>query len=133
MKKIVLGLAMLLVASLLVSSATASGPLVVEEGFSCGVLDANGNVVTTTNSFFVWYASGRTYLHCEATVANDTGDRVVFNGGNTELLCSVPISGLTDTWHNTIGRNGTSQLTCKGFAHPNGNVDTASSSTAGLG
>jgi len=133
-KKIVLGLAMLLVATALVGNATATGPLAVEKGFACGVLDANGNVVVTTNSFFAWYASGRTYLHCEASVSNTTGKRITFNYDNTGLLCGIPVSGATDVWHNTIGNNGSSQLTCKGFAHPNGDdVDSASIASAGMG
>jgi hypothetical protein len=132
MKKAVLGLVTLLSIVLIASTATATGPIASSEGFACGILDADGNTVLASSSFDVWYASGKTYLRCEGTVPNDTGSRITYDFDNTGLECVIAYSGATTNWKNTIGYNGSSQLTCVGFADPSV-ARASSSSMSGLG
>jgi hypothetical protein len=132
MRKVVLALVALLATGVIASTATATGPIASNEGFVCGILDADGNVVLASSSFDVWYASGKTYLRCEGTVTNDTGNRITYNFANTGLECDIAYSGPTTNWTNTIGRNGSSQLTCIGFADPSA-ASASSSSSSGLG
>lgn len=132
MKKLVLGLVTLLAVGIVATTASATGPIASDSEFACGVLDADGNGVVTYDSFSVWYASGKTYLRCEAWVTNDTGSRITYNYDNTGFLCFISYSGFTANWTNTIGRNGSSQLTCVGHADPAA-VNAAASGTSGVG
>ncbi len=124
MKRIVLMLATVLAAGVAASSASATGPLLVQEGVLCGVFNADGNIVLTTDSELIWYASGKVALRCEADTVNNSGSRVVFSG----FLCGLGPFGFTTQSRNTIGVNGRSQLTCTGHANPG---DAAASAAAG--
>jgi hypothetical protein len=127
MKKVVFGLVTLLTAGVIATTATATGPIASDEGFLCGVLTADGGSALTNESFAIWYASGKTYLRCEADTVNNTGTRVEFSG----FPCNVPFSGLTTNSKNSIGYNGRSQLTCIGHADPEA-VQAAATGTAGV-
>jgi hypothetical protein len=112
-------------ASIAVGAASATdGPLYEAKGIGCGVLDRDGSFVFTTNSYLVWYSSGKVYLRCEAQgTPGDT--KASFSG----FACGLAQFGLASESKNTIGRSGQIQLTCTGFSHPG---DSASSS-AGVG
>jgi hypothetical protein len=131
MKKLVLALAALCAVGALASTASATGPIAELDGFACGILDADGNVVAASSSHVTWFASGKVYLRCEGTVVNDTGMRITYNFANTGLVCNA-IFASTTNWTNTIGYNGSSQLTCIGFADPSA-AAAASAGSAGLG
>ena len=126
MKKVVFMLATVLVAGAIASSATATGPIAVEEGFPCLIFDQDGNLVLADESFQVWRANGDTYLRCEGQVGNDTGAVIEDSG----FLCNIAFSGLTTNSTSRIGRGGESQLTCRGHADPSA-ASVASSGTAG--
>lgn len=125
MKKLVAALAALMAAGALASTASATGPLLVEEGFLCGVYTADGGLALTTNSRLTWYASGKVVLKCEAQTVNNTGTRVEFSG----FLCGLGEFGTTTDSRNTIGYNGSSQLTCTGWADPS--APAVAAATAG--
>ncbi len=131
MKKIVVAAATVVAAMAVVvgSAGGSGGPLAVNSGFVCNVLDSDGTIVQTTNSIAYWYASGSTYLRCERP-GTATGQRVQFTFENTGLLCNTTFD-ITDEWKNTIGRNGQIQLTCTGNVNPGDNFDSASG--AGVG
>lgn len=132
MKKLVVALATVFAAAVMVSSATADGPIIEERGFACGVLDRGPSFVLTFDSYFAWFDSGKTYLRCEAD-GTPGSQKIQYTFENTGILCGVPVSGLTDEWKNTIGANGHIQLTCKGFLNPNTVDADASTGGAGLG
>jgi hypothetical protein len=114
----------------------SGGPLLVEEGFACGVLDGNGDIHITTNSLLVWFSSGKVYLRCEAEgLPNPTGQVVNWNFGNTGIFCGLLQFGSTDQWRNRVGREGTSQLECHGYQNPGQGAAAFSllSSGAGIG
>lgn len=102
MKKVVFMLATVLVAGVIASSATATGPIAELEGFACLIFDQDGNLVLADESRATWFASGKTYLRCEGQVGNDTGSRIEDSG----FLCNVPFSGLTTNSTSSIGKNG---------------------------
>jgi hypothetical protein len=134
MKRTALALVTLLAIGVLASTATATGPVASDQGFACGLFDADGNTVVTSDSFTIWYASGKTYLRCEATVTNDTGQRIEYNFDNTGASCFIGYSGFTTNWKNTIGYNGSSQLTCVGWADPSAlTIQASSAGTPGVG
>ena len=114
------------------ATASATGPVAEEDGFACSVLDAEGNAVAASSSHVTWFASGKVYVRCEGTVTNDTGGRITFNFANTGLLCETIFAGTTENWTNTVGYNGSSQLTCIGHADPS-SASLAAASTAGVG
>ena len=109
------------------TTASATGPVAEVDGFACGVLDAEGNAVAATSSHATWFASGKVYVRCEATVTNDTGRRITFNFANTGFLCETVFAGPTENWTNTVGYNGSSQLTCIGHADPSSAASQSSS------
>jgi hypothetical protein len=131
-KKLAFALATLLAVGVVATTASATGPVAELDGFACGILDADGNIVASSSSHVTWFASGKVYLRCEGTVANDTGTRITYNFANTGLLCNTIFAGATQNWTNTIGYNGSSQLTCIGHANPNA-ASAAAGSAGGLG
>jgi hypothetical protein len=118
------------------SAYASDGPLLVEEGFACGVLDGNGAIHITTDSILIWYSSGKVYLRCEASgLPNPTGQIINWNFDNTGLTCGLLQFGSTDQWRNRVSREGTSQLTCHGYQNPGQGAAVFSllSSGAGVG
>jgi hypothetical protein len=115
------------------ATASATGPVAELDGFACNVLDADGNAVAASSSHVTWFASGKVYLRCEGTVTNDTRKRITYNFANTGQLCGTIFAGDTENWTNTIGYNGSSQLTCIGHADPSSSTTLAAASTAGVG
>lgn len=126
-KKIALAFVTLLAVGAVATTASATGPIASDEGFACAVNTADGGFAVTYESFAIWYASGKTYLRCEADTVNTTGHRIELSG----FPCNVPYSGLTYNSTNSIGKNGRSQLTCVGWADPSADTASASSGTAG--
>ena len=136
MKKLVVAFATVLVASaVLVGGVAASGePTVVAKGFSCGILDGNGNIFITNNSELLLYDNQQTtkaVLHCSDDGAPYTGPNPpkIFNNANTGLLCGMLQFGITANWSDKVGRRGNSQLTCVQY----GPFDGSASSGAGIG
>ena len=64
MKKIAVAAATVVAAMAVVvgSAGGSGGPLAVNSGFTCNVLNEFGAIVQTNNSVAYWYASGATYL-----------------------------------------------------------------------
>jgi len=130
MKKLAFALATLIAVGVVATTASATGPVAELDGFPCVILDADGNPALAETSHVTWFASGKVYLRCEGTVANDTGTRITYNFANTGLLCGA-IFVVTQNWTNTIGYNGSSQLTCIGHANPS--TANAAAGSAGVG
>ena len=124
--------ALLAVGVIATTTASATGPVAELDGFECSILDADGNVVAASSSHVTWFASGKVYVRCEGTVTNDTGRRITHNFANTGLLCETIFAGATENWTNTVGYNGSSQLTCIGHADPSA-ASLAAASSAGVG
>ncbi len=91
--------------------ASGSGPVVLDEGFDCNVLDGNGTPFVTTDSELILYDSGKVVLRCEGTGA-PAPSLTHFNFGNTGAVCDIPGYGVTEDWDDKVGRAGNSQLTC---------------------
>ena len=138
MKKLIVALATVL-ATVLVAvvfaggvAARSDGGTLVASGFACGILDADKNVYTTTNSE-LWLFQNRSVLRCQGNNGNGTAPDpgpIFFNFGNTPISCGMLQFGSTTTWSDKVGYNGDSQLTCYG---PPNAVDAAASSGAGIG
>ena len=94
--------------------ASASGPIVVAEGFACGVYDGNGQVFITTNSTLTVYDSGKVVLKCNGNGAGAPA-LTFYNFANTGASCGMLQYGSTTDWSNKVGYNGNSQLTCTTF------------------
>lgn len=114
-----------------VAAASGDGGTVVARGFSCGLLDGNGGIFSTTNSTLTLYQT-KAVLQCTGDGAAYTGPNPpkYFNFGNTGLACGMLEFGSTTDWRDKVGRSGNSQLTC--VQHLNGD-DLASSAGAGIG
>lgn len=132
MKKLVIVVVTVLAAAVLATGATADSPLYQDSEFACGVIDADGSGLVTSNSSITWYASGKVVLTCSAYGTNDTGQVVKFNYENTGFLCGLLGFGATDEWNNRVGRNGHIQLTCTGHVNP-GDVTGDAAGGAGIG
>jgi hypothetical protein len=129
-KKIALALATLLAVGVVVTTASATGPIATAEGFPCAIFDGNGNLVAADTSHETWFASGKVELRCRGDVDNPTGMRLEFNFANTGLLCGTNFGGATANWRNTVGYNGSSQLLCISHADPS--AASVSASSAGV-
>ena len=136
MKKFVVAVAtVFVVAAVVAGGVSASGDrggTLVASGFSCGILDGNGNIYTTTNSE-LWSFQNRSVLRCQGNNGVGTAPNpgpIYFNFGNTGLSCGMLQFGSTTTWSDKVGYKGDSQLTCYG---PPNAVDAAASSGAGIG
>src|SRR5262249_16777317 len=129
-------LAATLAGSVAIGNALATGsptPLDFQQGFSCAVLDANGNGFTTDQSTFFWFASGRAQLHCIGRGAGH-GPVVVGNFGNTGIECGFGFDNIPSTtdWTDRVSKSGESQLWCLGFLSPTA-APTGASGSAGVG
>jgi hypothetical protein len=129
MRKHLALLAAVVATGVLAGTASGSGPLFTESGFACGIATHDGGFTLTTNSVVTWYSSGKVVLRCEGTVPNPTGSRLEFSG----FLCGLGPFGFTTDSRNTIGHNGSSQLTCVGFADPTAPARIASTGGYGRG
>jgi hypothetical protein len=127
MKRLVALVLVVFAVAAVTTTATASGPTVVSEGFSCGVLDGNGSTFITTDSVVILYASGKVVLKCNGNGA-PAASLTFYNFDNTGLSCNVPGYGSTTDWLNKVGKAGNSQLTCTTHA-----VDDARASAGGAG
>lgn len=130
MKKLVALVMVVFAVAAVTTTATASGPTVVAEGFSCGLLDGNGDTFSTTNSILIAYASGKVVLKCNGDGAA-AESLTIFNYENTGLECGMLQYGSTTDWTNKVGKAGNSQLTCTTHA-VNGDA-RASAGGAGIG
>ena len=129
MKKLVVAVATMFVAAAMVvgiSSASDGGTLVAS-GFSCGILDGNGNVFVTNDSE-LWAYQTKAVLRCEGDGA-PAPSLIHWNFGNTGLTCGMLEFGSTTQWDDKVGRAGNSQLTC---TQPLNDANSASSG-AGIG
>ena len=114
-----------------VAFAGGGGGTVVASGFSCAVLDGNGNIFITTNSVVTVFSNqqgSKAVLQCAGDGAG-APSLTFFNNANTGLLCNVPGFGTTADWVDKVGYNGNSQLTCT----VTGAAANSASSGAGLG
>jgi len=116
MKRIamVLGLAVVLVATAFVTTGETQNAAVVINDITCGLLDGNGGFVITNDSHAVVTGSnnGNGLLWCKASnVANSTGKAVHWDFSNTGLLCSTP-AGTTNRWNETVSASGEAMLRC---------------------
>lgn len=92
-------------------------PTIRINGFECGLLDADGNPISTTNSRAVLTREGgNTIFSCEAEVPPFTTERgaVRWNIGNTGYQCGTLLDGLTGTWEEVITPDGRAKLICLG-------------------
>lgn len=113
------------------AGAGASGGLVAEEsGFLCGVIDADGILRVTTDSYFAEYSSGKLYLRCVAEGSNSSGVTHTTNFEKTGFTCSLG-GVVTTTWNTRHARDGTAQLTCYGHANQREEVLSAAAASAG--
>ena len=80
----------------------------------------------TTDSRLIHYASGKVTLRCEAD--GTAGATIETTSG---FLCGLGPFGTTTDSTNRVGKNGHIQLSCTGFADPN--ADAASASSSGVG
>ena len=133
MKKLVVAVATVFATAAVVVGVAAANPdagTVVARGFSCGILDGNGDIFVTTNSELIEYQT-KAVLHCSGDGAPYTGPSPpkFFNFGNTGLSCGMLQFGSTTDWVDKVGRSGNSQLTCKTAI----NGDAAASAGAGIG
>ena len=97
-----------------VALAGGGGGTVVASGFSCGILDGNGNVFITNNSVLTVYSNqqgSKAVLQCEGNGAG-APSLTYFNFGNTGISCGMLQYGSTNNWVDKVGRSGNSQLTC---------------------
>lgn len=133
MKKIIAALAVVVAAAAMASSAGATGIVYEDRGFECGILTPAG-FVTTFDSSFVIYSSGKAVLKCTAHT-DYNGPRVVTSPNNTDLNCGYFSfsTGSIDLpfWKGVHGSNGQSVLTCNG--HVNLNAQPAPTARAAGG
>jgi hypothetical protein len=129
MKKLVLAVATVLAAATFVSGAGADGAVYEDSGFLCGIVLPDGGFVTTTNSSFVIFASGKAVLRCEGTTEPGTRDHM---NPTTHPDLSCGYSGLPlPYWNTDVRWNGAVQLTCRGHVDLNGIDAARAASTAG--
>lgn len=138
MKKLALlvTLAAAVAGSVAIGNALATdptNPLDFQQGFNCTLLDANGDLVFTTQSTFYWYQSGKATEHC---IGEGAGNGTVVTWTEAQfpgLKCNFGFDGipLTDNWNDRVSKSGESQLWCYGFQAPS--APTGPSGTAGLG
>jgi hypothetical protein len=116
MKKLIVALATVFVVAVVFTGVAASGGggKVVAEGFTCGILDGNGNIFTTNNSVLIEYQT-RAVLQCSGDGAPYTGPNPphYFTYAETGLSCGMLQFGSTTDWVDKVGRGGNSQLTCQ--------------------
>jgi hypothetical protein len=91
----------------------------VRTGFFCGTQDASGNAIFTTQSSFIWYASGKATLHCVAQ-GPASGSIVVWDFSTTGNYCFFGFDEVPPTtdWSDRVGRLGGADLWCYGFEAP---------------
>ena len=131
MKKLVVAVAtVFVVAAVLVGGATADrGGTLVDSGFSCGILDGNGNIFVTSNSE-LWVYQTKAVLRCSGYGAAAVNGPIYFNYGNTGASCGMLQFGSTRDWVDKVGNSGNSQLTCTQFLDA---ANGAASAGAGIG
>ncbi len=113
MKKLLVALAAVCAAGAVMAGGVSANPdagTVIDEGFPCAVLDADGNTVITTDSKLILFQN-KAVLRCSATVPRPDAV-VIWNFANTGLLCNVGEFGSTENWSDKIGLGGLSQLVC---------------------
>ena len=131
MKKLVVAVATVFVSAALLAggvSASGDGGTLVASGFSCGILDGNGNVFVTNDSE-LWAYQTKAVLRCEGNGAPAPALRH-FNFGNTGISCGMLQYGSTTQWDDKVGRAGNPQLTC---TQPLDNAEGAAGAGAGIG
>lgn len=82
---------------------------------SCGMLDGNGNVYTTTLSMVVitYSENENVSYRCEAKgLPNDSGIAVQFDYENSQRNCILEGVGSTQNWTNTVSASGNGTLSC---------------------
>ena len=132
MKKLVaIGVAVLAAGVLAIGAgASGDGGTVVASGFSCAILDGNGNSFITTNSTLTVFGS-KSVLRCSGVGDAGAGPWPIYwNFGNTGLSCAMLQFGSTTNWQDKVGYNGLSQLVCYGPPTP---PTAPASSGAGVG
>jgi hypothetical protein len=82
----------------------------IQSGFECSILDGNGNVFITTNSTLTQYQT-KAVLRCSGDGA-PAPSLTYHDFASTELRCRMRRFGLSNTWVDKVGRNGNSQLVC---------------------
>ncbi len=113
MKKLLVALAAVCAAGAVMAGGVSANPdagTVIDEGFACAVLDADGNTVITTSSKLILFQN-KAILRCSAEVPAPDAV-VVWNFANTGLTCNVGEFGSTENWSDKIGLGGLSQLVC---------------------
>ena len=110
-------IALLAFVAILVQPAVAGGPLDEQKGFYCGVLDANGGLVITTNTHWIVYSSGKGVLTCNASGPAPASGKS-FNVLGEE--CFGLDFRVTTQTKRRVSRNGDLQLVCTfaGAANP---------------
>jgi hypothetical protein len=131
MKKLVVAIATVIAAAAMVSSATATGPVYEDSGFLCTILTPEGNLLFTTDSSYVVYASGKAVLKCTAQT-EPRSSRVVLGPKNTPADCGYQFTPLP-FWNSVHGVNGQVVLTCNGQVDLNGSPDPARSAGGSAG
>jgi len=128
MKKIIVALAAVLAAGALAGGvgATADAGKVIASGFSCGIVDGTGAIITTENSVLTLYQH-RSVLQCWGNGA-PAASLTYWNYENTGYECGMLDFGSTLNWVDKVGTKGNSQLTCYGPTSP-----ASASGGAGLG
>jgi hypothetical protein len=102
-------IALLAFVAMLVQPAVAGGPLDEQKGFNCGVFDANGAYVITTNSHWIVYSSGKGVLTCNASGPAPASGKSFNVLGE---LCGGLDGRFTTQTKRRVSRNGDVQLVC---------------------
>ena len=129
MKKLLVAAAALSAAAIFAGGVGANPDAgkIVASGFSCGLIDGQGNFIVTDNSVLTLYQT-KAVLRCTGTGAGANPGPVYWNFGNTGAYCGMLEFGITTDWSDKAGYNGNSQLTCTTT-----NISSASSAGAGVG
>ena len=90
MKKLVALVMVVFAVAAVTTTATASGPTVVAEGFVVRLLDGNGDTFSTTNSILIAYASGKVVLKCNGDGAA-AESLTIFKYENTGSSAACPV------------------------------------------
>jgi hypothetical protein len=92
-------------------SANPDAGQVIQAGFDCAILDGNGNSFITTNSTLTLYQN-KVVLRCGGYGA-PAPQLTYWTIDNTGLLCNIGFGyGTTANWYDKVGYNGNSQLVC---------------------
>jgi hypothetical protein len=105
--------------SVLGATAASADPAVIIRDSQCGMIDGDGNSVTSfnTQALATQSETGVTVLQCKIKdVANNAGQAVRWDFDNTGSSCGIAVGGTlcsTTDWHNQVSKSGNATLICK--------------------